>query len=199
MLCPSKLIAPWREAVEIVANLLQVFPGLALLRRIAQQIGRMKRRHDLDASKVLKLSAHAGDPLAYFQQIPQRCVAHHDDHVRVHRGDLTKQKRPADRRFLQSGLAIARRPAAIDVADEHFFSLHANRFDDLCEQLSRAAYEGLALRVFISAGRFSDKHQTRLMIAMSIDHLRAAFTQTAARALADVAPDIFHLFFGLGE
>ena len=185
------------RGIEIVANLLQVFPGLALLRRIAQKVGGMKSWHDFDAAKVLKLSAHAGDAFAYFKEIAQRGVSHHHDHIRLHGGDLAKQKRPADRSFFESRLPIAGRPAAIDVSDQNVFAFETNGFDDLRQQLAGATNERFALRILVGAGRFADEHQTRFVISMSIDDLRASFAQAAALAVAKVAPNVCQTLFGL--
>src|SRR5258706_4605859 len=154
----------------------------------------MESRHHFDATKVLKLSTHARDAFAYFQQISQGSVPHYDNNVRLHCRDLAKQKRPADCGFLEGRLAIARRPAAIDVADQDVFALHANRFDDLGQQLTGPADERSALGVFISARGFTYKHQTRLVISMSIDDLCPTFAQTATGAIAHVPPYILHAF-----
>src|SRR6266404_64693 len=157
----------------------------------------MEGRHDFDAAKVLKLSAHARNPFAHFQQISQRSVSHHDDHIRFNGGDLAKQKGPADCGLLEGRLTITRRPAAVDVANQNVFALHADRFNDLGKQLSSAADERFALRVFISARSFPDKHQTRLEVSKSIDDLRSSFAQTAAGAVTDITPHILHPFDGL--
>src|SRR5437762_14331095 len=60
--------------IEIVPNLLQVFPGFTLFRRIAKQVGRMKRRHHLDAFVLVKTAARARNAFAYIQQVLHRRV-----------------------------------------------------------------------------------------------------------------------------
>src|SRR5215212_1729401 len=42
--------------VEVVAHLLHVVPDLALLRGVAQEVGRVEGRHNLDAAVVLELA-----------------------------------------------------------------------------------------------------------------------------------------------
>src|ERR1044072_1479936 len=75
-------------AVQIVSHLLQIFPRLALLRRVAQQVRRMKRRPHFDAFVIVKTAACACDALARIEQISQRGVAAHNDDFRVCGGDF---------------------------------------------------------------------------------------------------------------
>src|SRR5258708_38391758 len=159
----------------------------------------MKSGHDFDAAKVLKLSADAGDAFACFQKIAHRGVAHDDDHLRLNGGDFAKKKRPADRSFLERRLTIARWPTAIDVANQHFFAFQPDGFDYLREKLTGAADKWFSLSVFISTRSFADKHQTRFMIAMRVDHLRAPFAQAAARAVTNIVPDVFERLAGPGQ
>src|SRR6202165_5097870 len=156
----------------------------------------MEGRHDFDAAKVLKLSADAGYAFPCFQEIAHRGVAHDDDHLGLHGGDFAKQKRPADRSFFEGRLTIARRPAAIHVANQYFFAFQPDGFDYLCEQLAGPANEWFSPRVFISARSFADKHKARLVTAMRVDHLRAPFAQAAARAVTNIAPDVFESLAG---
>src|SRR5262249_49356820 len=62
--------------------------------------------------------------------------------------------------------------------------------DHLREQLSGAADERDALRVFIGAGAFADEHQRRFLVADAEDDFVAAFVQAAAAAIADVLYDL---------
>src|SRR5260370_32852425 len=119
----------------------------------------MKRRHDFDAAKVPELAAHTSDSLAHFKEIAQRGVSHHDDHFWLNGCDFTKEKWPADRSFLERWLAIAWRPATIDVADDHVFTFDSHRFDHLGEQLSVATAERPALSVFVGSWCFAHEHQ----------------------------------------
>src|ERR1051325_6085138 len=129
----------------------------------------MKSRHDFDAAKVSKLSAHAADTFTLFQKISECRVSHDDDHFRLNRGDFSKQKRAADRGLFQSGLAIARRAAAINIANDHVLTLHAHRLDHLSEQLSGAADKRFALRIPAGARRLTDKHQARGSISVRVN------------------------------
>ena len=77
----------------------------------------MERGHDFDAAKILELAAHAGDSFARFQQVAQCGVSHYNDYIWLNGGNFPKQKWATDGGFLKCRLAIARRPAAIDIAD----------------------------------------------------------------------------------
>src|SRR5690242_13265556 len=56
-------------AVKVISDLLQIFPRLALLAGIAQEIRRMKRRHHLDSFVIMKAAARACDAFARVEQI----------------------------------------------------------------------------------------------------------------------------------
>src|SRR5687768_8237253 len=64
--------------VEVVAHLLHVVPDLALLRGVAQEVGRVEGGHDLDAAVVLELPAQARDALLRVEQVLHRRVAEDD-------------------------------------------------------------------------------------------------------------------------
>jgi hypothetical protein len=55
--------------------------------------------------------------------------------------------------------------------------------------LSGASYEGLALRVFVCSGAFSDEHDAGVGIAYSEDNLVSRFAEFAASTVADVFAD----------
>jgi len=75
-------------AVEIIADHLQVFPRLALLRRVAEKVCRMKSRHHFDAFVILKTPAQPGDAFACIEKVLHRCVAEHDDDFGLHHSDF---------------------------------------------------------------------------------------------------------------
>src|SRR6267154_603210 len=92
----------------------------------------MECRHDFNAAKVLKLSPHSGDPFANFQKVSQGSIPHYYDHFGFYGCNFSKQKGPADRCLFQGRLAVARRPATINVADKHQTRIPiSKRVDDL--------------------------------------------------------------------
>src|SRR5437667_3899622 len=107
----------------------------------------MESGHDFDAAKISKFPTYPTDAFALFQKISERCVSHHDDHLRLNCRDFAKQERTADRRLFQSRLAITRRPTTIHVTDDYVLALHPHGFDHLGEQLPSTAHERLTLRV----------------------------------------------------
>ena len=86
--------------------------------------------------------------------------------------------------------AIFGRAAFDDVADVNVFAAQAHRFDHLREKFSGAAYERLALHVFVVAGAFADEHELRFRIAHAEDDIVARLVQFAARALAEIGADV---------
>ena len=96
--------------------------------------------------------------------------------------------------------AIARRAALHDVRDVDIFAADAHGFDHVVEQLSGATDEGFALRVFVSAGAFADKHQVGVRIAYAEDNLLAALlVELAAGAVAEIFADEFERGNGIGN
>src|SRR5438067_7055432 len=86
----KQLFLTARRAVEVVANHLQIFPGLAFLRRIAQQVGGMESGHDFDPTKISEFSAYATNAFALFQKVSERGVTHYNDYFGLNRGNLAK-------------------------------------------------------------------------------------------------------------
>ena len=98
------------------------------------------------------------------------------------------------------GRAIAGRTAFHDVRDVDILAANAHGFDHVVQQLTGAAYEGLALRVFVGAGAFAHEHQFRAWIADAENDLLAAlFVQFAAGAIAEVFANQFEGCDGIGD
>ncbi len=96
--------------------------------------------------------------------------------------------------------AIAGRTAFHDVGDVDILAANAHGFDHVVEQLSGAAHEGLALRVFVGAGAFAHEHQVGARIAHAEDDLLAALlVQFAAGAVAEVFANEFERGDGIGD
>src|SRR5690242_18171875 len=118
----------------------------------------MEGGHYFDSLVVLEASAQSRDAFARVEKVLHRGVAEYDDHLGLHDRDLAEQIWLARCCFFSRGRAIAWRTAAVDVSDQHLFTLHADRFDDLGKQLSGASDEWASLNVFIGARSFTDKH-----------------------------------------
>src|SRR5262245_45105815 len=104
----------------------------------------------------------------------RRELAKSDDHLRLHRIDLTKQEWLALLHFVRFGITVAGRPALDHVGDVDILTPEVDRFDDLRQQLSRAADERLALNVFVCPWRLTHEHQIGVRVADTEDDLRAA-------------------------
>src|ERR1044072_4719644 len=120
-------------AVKIVSHLLQIFPRLAFLRRVAQQVSRMKCRHHFDAFVIVKTAACACDALARLAQGSQRGVAEHNDDCRLRGGDFAFQKRFAGGGFVRHRRSVLRRTTTIYVTDQNLFAFRPYRLEDLRE------------------------------------------------------------------
>lgn len=154
----------------------------------------MKGRHDLDAFVVLEFSAQACDAFFRVEEIFHRGVAEHDDYFGLGDGDFAQEKWLAGLRFFERRRAVLRRTAAIDVAYENIFALHADGFDDFVEKLPGATDEGTRLHIFVRARSFADEHQARFAVAFCVDDVRAPCVKRAAHAFAYIVPDVLERF-----
>src|SRR6266852_4566009 len=147
-------------------HFLNIRPNQALVARIAEQIRRMKRRHEPNPTEILPLTAHLADRRFYFQYRLHGKRAETDDRARAHGFNLSKKKRLARSDFIGFGISIIGRPALDHVADINVAApkTHA-ALDDIGQQLAGAADERLAARIFVGAGRLADKHELRIRIA----------------------------------
>src|SRR6185312_269204 len=105
------------SAIEIIPNLLQIFPGLTFLGGIAEQVSRMECRHDFDAFVILKYPAQPGDAFTSVEQVLHRRVSKNHDHFGSRGSNFSQQKRLAHHNFVGKGSAISRWPAAINIPD----------------------------------------------------------------------------------
>src|SRR5688572_9526262 len=154
----------------------------------------MKRRHHLDAFVVMKTASRPGDALARVQQILHRCVAEHDDYLRLRNRNLAFEKWFTRCRLVRHWRAIAGWAATVDVANQHFFTFQTDSFDDLSKQLARPPDERPCLHVFVRARSFADKHQPGLAVALGVDHVRALEMKRTASAVANFRVNLFESF-----
>ena len=84
---------------------------------IAQQVGRVERRHQRDALVAAEAAAQPRDRRVVAQQALRRELAQRDDHPRPDRRELPLQERLAAGDLVGLGVAVAGRAALQDVAD----------------------------------------------------------------------------------
>ena len=154
----------------------------------------MKRRHDLDALVVLEYTTQFCNPFFHVQQVLHGRVSKYDYDFRPDSGNFSKQKWFAHCYLIWNGRPIARRPAAIDVADQDFFTLEANRFNDLRQQLTSSPNKRPGLHVFVSTWSLTNKHQTRFAIAFRVNDVCAPLMERTTSAISDVGPNLFACF-----
>src|SRR6185437_8485738 len=139
---------------------------------------------ELGTSEIIPMSAKLRHGRVDGQQSFRGHGAQRNNGFRIYHGDLTHQERRAGLALIALRLAISRRAAFDDVSDVNLFPAQAHGFDHVGEQLSGAAYEWLALHVFVSPRSFTDKHEICIRLAHVKDDLLAALlVQLAARAV----------------
>ena len=80
------------------------------------------------------------------------------------------------------GVAIARRPALQHVGDENVLPREADAFQQLVEELARAADERQALAVLFGSRRLADEHHIGVSVPGAEHRLAARLVQWALRA-----------------
>ena len=91
----------------------------------------MKRRHDLNALVFLKDASQLCNAFLNIQQIFHSCISQYHYDLRPDGRNLSKQKWFAHSHLIGHGWPISGWPATIDVADQDFFSLEADGFNNL--------------------------------------------------------------------
>ena len=172
----------------------QVLPGLALLARAPEQIGRVigdehgpaRGPERVDGAAQLR-ERHVGA-----EQVLRRDSPDRDDQRRRHEFDLALEVVAAAARLLGARIAVAGRPALEHVGDVDVLPREAEGLQHRRQQLARAADERLALPVLLGAGRLADEHPAGRPAADAEHRLRARRMQFAPRAgrhaLAQGAP-----------
>src|SRR5215469_14682771 len=146
----------------------------------------MKRRHHPDTTHLVPLPAELADWSLHLEHRLHREGAEPDDDLRPYDLDLPQHVRLARRNLVWLRVSIFRRAALDNVADVHVGAREAHAaLDDVGEELTRAADERLALRVFIGSRAFADKHQLRIGVADAEDQIFSERGELAALAVAD--------------
>src|SRR5262245_4094688 len=178
--------SPPRLHPQRTHHLLDVVPYQALVPRIAQEVGRMEGRHQLDAVEIEPLAAQPGDRGLGAQQRLGRELPERDHDFGSNQLDLPAQEGLARVDLVGLGVAVPRRPALDDVADVDVLPAkpHALR-DDLGQQLSGAADEGLAAQVLVVPRALSHEDQASTGIAYTEDEVRPPRSELAPAAVAE--------------
>src|SRR5258706_9346454 len=103
--------------LELLDDFFDVFPDKFFVPRIAQQVGRMERRHQPDALIIVPLSAQPRNRLLRLEQRLDGEFAQRDDDLRLHQLDLLFEKRLARLDFVGLRVAVLRRAALDHVGD----------------------------------------------------------------------------------
>src|SRR3990172_9709730 len=172
--------------VHLTQNFLDVFPYQFFVRRVAQEIGGMKGRHQLDAMIAVPVAAQFGDRNFALQQGLHGELSQRDDDLRSNEIDLFLQERFAGRHLVRLRIAVLGRPALDHIGDINVLALHSHSLgDDVGQKLPGPADERLSLQIFIAPRPFTDEHQLRLGMAHAEDDIGSARAKLAALAIAD--------------
>src|SRR5690606_3518208 len=173
---------PRRQGVERPLDLLHVLPhqplrAAALARGVAQQVGGVEERHDLDAVPVEPAAAQPRDALVRLEEVLRRDVPQGPYHLRPDDPDLLEQHALAGGDLGRRGVAVSGRPELDDVRDVDLLALEADGGEDLVEELAGAADERAALQVFLLAGRLADEHERGVIWSLAEDEVVGEFAQ----------------------
>jgi hypothetical protein len=113
--------------------------------------------------------------------------------------NLAHEKRRTGFHLVALGLAIPRRTALDDVRDVNIFAAQAHRFNHVVEQLTRAADEGFALRIFVGARSFAHEHQFGMRVANSENDICPGLVELAADAIAEILSNQSKRGAGVGD
>src|SRR5438046_2114142 len=181
---------PARKA-ERLHDLLDVLPHQALVARVAQQVGGMEGRHELDAVVVVPAPAELRDRRLRPEQRLDRELAERHDHLGGDQLELTEEEGLAARHLVRLGVAVLRRPALDDVRDVDVVALEPHALgDDLGQELAGAPDEGLALQVLVAARRLAHEHEARARVADAEHEVRAVRGELAPLAVAEVSAQL---------
>src|SRR6266545_7906965 len=135
------------EPLELVDDLLEVAPCVALAIRRAEEKGRVKCRHHSYAAKLVKAPAQRADGCAGLEQRLRRRTAERDNEARRDGLDLSVEERQALGHLVRLWIAIARRAAFEHVGDVDGVARPPHRLDHAVEELAGGADERLAAAV----------------------------------------------------
>src|SRR5262249_13093138 len=146
------------QAEQLRADLLHVFPDLALFLRGTEKIGGMESGDDSHAVNVGELPAQSGNGSCRFNHGLRRESGQTANDFGTDYSELLFQEWIAGRNFIWLRIAVFRKPALQDVANVDLFTLQIDRFDDLRQKLARAAHKRQTLLIFVVSRRFADEY-----------------------------------------
>ena len=150
----------------------------------------MKRRDQLRAAVLEHAASKPRNRIERPQQRLRAELAERDDHLRLDDVDLPEEERLAGLDFVRLGIPVLGRAALDDVGDVDVLALERDGFDDLRQELPRAADERKALLIFVASRSFADEHQVGFGVADAEHDLRAPQRmELAAGAVADIGAD----------
>ncbi|HWH76107.1 MAG TPA: hypothetical protein VNT76_02005, partial [Candidatus Binatus sp.] len=171
---------------QLFDDFLDVFPNQLFIRRIAQQVSRVKRRHKLDAVIAMPVTAQLGDRDIAFKQRLHGKFAQANDNFGLDQINLFFEERFTSRHFIRLGITILRRTAFNHIANINVLAFDADTFgNDVGQQLSSAADEWFTLQIFVAPRAFTDKHQLGIRIADPENQMGSARAKFAALAISD--------------
>src|SRR6185312_2957869 len=180
---------------------LQVFPCLALVARISQQVSRMIRHYErrIQLTKMVHLAPESSKRHVRRQQVLGRDAPHGENQPRPHQGDLPHQVRQAGGDRLRLRIPNTRRAALQDIGDKDIrFTAQADGLQHGIQELSRAAHEGLTAAVFLGTRCLADHQPVRLRISDAEYALRAARVQGATCTGGNLGTQSFPLSGHIG-
>src|SRR3989441_13088184 len=158
----------------------QVFPGLGLVGKIAQQISRVIGHDERHALIAMQPPAQARDARLGVEQRLHGKAPHREDQFRLDELELAQQvgRALADLEGLR--IAVARRAALEHVADVDVLAAReADRGEHVVEQATGLPHERLAPRVFLGTRRLAHQQPVRLLVAYAENRLSAGLAQAA--------------------
>src|ERR1035437_5226826 len=172
-------------AIEYSAGELDIFPGGALPRVIAEQRGGVvgdDQRHQVIA---VYLTAQFTDRLRGLQESLRRERPAGKQHPGLEQFQLPQQERAACLDLVRRGVPVARWPVLQDVADEHVPTSEIDGGEDLRQQLSRRADERPPGLVLGGARSLADTHEAGVRISFTRDRILGPGMQRTRGARRD--------------
>src|SRR5688572_1376213 len=113
---------------QLLDDFLDIFPDQLFVGRIAQQIGWMKGRHELDSMIMMPGAAELADGNLALRQRLHRKLAQAYDDLRAYQINLFLKKGLAGRHLVRLGVAIFRWPAFDHVRDIDILAFEPHAF-----------------------------------------------------------------------
>src|SRR3569833_2779655 len=179
-----------RQLSEDAARKLQVLPRLALIRRRAQEIGRMIRHYErsIQLTEIVHFSAQSAERQIRTQQVLRRDTAHRQHQPGLQQCNLAHQVWQAGSDLLRLGIPVVGRPALQDIGDiDVGLSIEVDRPQHRVQQVSRPAHERLTSAVLFGTGSLADPHPMGSLRPYAYYALRAGLVEAARGAARELS------------